>query len=163
MSLESRIATLEEVNSIRERVLEFFERCDNGGVGGETYDPERMASLWLPDGGFESGFGIAKDRDEMLGWFSDLAQTFSMHYAGNFVIDLEPGCSCATGIWNAWESPILSGKAVWGCFSHRHRYEKRDGEWYWSLWQQTEHFFTPVSSSWEDGVRVVEQGLSKGA
>lgn len=163
MSLESRITTLEELESIRERVLEFFERCDNGGVSGETYDPEAMASLWLPQGGFESGFGIAKDRDELLSWFRDLAQTFSMHYAGNFAIDIEPGHLRATGVWNAWESPILSGKAVWGCFSHRHRYEKQDGEWYWAQWHQTEHFFAPVSTSWEDGVRVIEQSISKGA
>lgn len=163
MSLESRIDTLEEIESIRERVLEMFERCDNGGAGGETYDAEGMASLWLPEGGFESGFGTAHDRDELLVWFKDLAQTFSMHYAGNYVIDVEPEHSRATGAWNAWESPTLSGKAVWGCFSHLHQYEKRDGQWFWAHWRQTEHFFTPVSSSWEEDVRVVEQGVSKGA
>ena len=83
--------------------------------------------------------------------------------AGNFIIDLELGHSRATGTWSAWETPILSGQAVWGCFTHRHGYEKRDGKWYWAQWHQTEHFFTPVSSSWEDGVRVVEQCVSKGA
>lgn len=163
MCFDDRLAKLEAIEEIRLRVLAFFESCDNGGASGETYDANALADMWVPDGRFESGPVHCRTRDEIRALFLDLAQTFSLHYAGNHIVDIEPCHRRATGSWKAWESPILSGRAVWGCFEHRHEYTKRDGRWSWTRWDQTIHFFVPTERTWIDEPRIVEQLISKGA
>ncbi|MBO4227788.1 nuclear transport factor 2 family protein [Bradyrhizobium neotropicale] len=163
MSLEARISRLEDIERLRERVVEFFEHCDTGGSTGEAYNPKALASLFLPNGRFESGDLRCIGRPAMEDLFADLAQTFCLHFAGNYVFDVRPGSDAAYGHWSAWETPVVLGKAVWGCFVHRHSYRKRDGEWYWLNWDQAIKFFVPVSDSWEQADRIVEQRFSHGA
>jgi hypothetical protein len=163
MNLAKRIARLEAIEAIRARMSFFADRCDNGGSTGETYDAVGMANLWTADGRIQNGASVWHDRTEILGLLQDLAQTLSLHFNANYIIDVDPDRSRASGHWYVWEAPILSGKAVWGCFTHNHIYRKENGEWFWELWHQTEHYFTPIDKSWEEGARVMEQRTSFGA
>jgi hypothetical protein len=161
--MSRRIRKLKKIEEIRRQMMKFGDVCDNGGSTGETYDSRGMTNLWTEDGTIRNGAGFWNGRDEIFSLLDDLAQTLSTHFAANYTISVESDGETAIGHWYVWEAPILTGKALLGCFTHDHVYSKATGEWLWPSWHQTEHFFSPFDTGWVDGPLVMEQRRSFGA
>jgi len=155
--MESRIATLEEVEAIRRQLMRLNELFD------KPYDADGLTMLWTEDGYLEACGGQFSGRSAIHEFFSDLAASFTLHYATNGVIDVDPSCRRATGQWYGWETPVVSGSALLGAFTTDQEYEKVDGEWQWSSLRETVHFLCAVDAGWVEEAEPREERRSLGA
>lgn len=140
--LESRIAKLEEIEAIRRQVVRLNELFD------KPYDADGLAGLWTETGYLEACDGQFSGRREIHEFFSDLAASFTLHYAMNGLIDVDPSLQHATGHWYGWETPVVAGSPLVGAFTSRQEYAKVAGEWQWAGLWETAHFLCAVDAGW---------------
>jgi hypothetical protein len=140
--LEARISILEEIEAIRRQFVRLNELFD------KPYDADGLARLWTETGYLEACDGQFSGRREIHQFFSDLAASFTLHYAINGLIDVDSSLQHATGHWYGWETPVVAGSPLIGAFTSRQEYAKVEGEWQWvGLWE-TAHFLCAVSAGW---------------
>jgi hypothetical protein len=140
--LETRIAELEAIEAIRRQFVRLNELFD------KPYDADGLASLWTETGYLEACDGQFSGRREIHDFFSDLAASFTLHYAMNGLIDVDPSLQHATGRWYGWETPVVAGSPLIGAFTSRQEYAKVAGEWQWAGLWETAHFLCAVGAGW---------------
>lgn len=155
--LESRIARLEAVEAIRRQLMHLDDLFD------APYDADSLAAMWTENGYLEACDGKFAGRSEIRAFFAELVASFTMHYATNGVIDVEPSCERAKGHWYGWETPVISGSALIGAFSTDQEYEKVDGEWLWRSLRETVHFLCDAESDWVKEAEPRKERASQGA
>jgi len=140
--LETRIAKLEEIEAIRRQVVRLNELFD------KPYDADGLAGLWTETGYLEACDGQFSGRREIHDFFSDLAASFTLHYAMNGLVDVDPSLQHATGHWYGWETPVVAGSPLIGAFTSRQEYAKVAGEWHLAGLWETAHFLCAVDAGW---------------
>ncbi len=94
VSLEHRVARLEDVRAIQEVMFRYTEGTDTG------YDLDKIASCFTPDGRWlAEGFADWHGRDEIRDFFGNLKQvvTMALHHATNPRIEVADDGMSATG------------------------------------------------------------------
>jgi hypothetical protein len=155
--LESRIAVLEAVEGVRRGLARLDLLFD------APYDAAGLAASWTPGGYLEACDGQFRGREEIHDFFDDLVATFTMHYATNGIIDVDPSGERAGARWYGWETPVISGEALLGAFSTRQEYERVDGAWVWSGLRETAHFLCAADSDWVHEAAPRVERASQGA
>lgn len=155
--MESRLQTLESIEAIRRQLVRLNDRFD------APYDADGLAAMWTEDGCLEACDGQFRGRKEIHGFFSDLVASFTMHYATNGVVVVEPSGQRASAHWYGWETPVISDSALIGAFSSDQEYECVGGEWRWRSLRETVHFLCSAESGWVEESEPRKERESQGA
>jgi len=158
--LEKRVARLEAVKEVERLWIDFADAMDFGGPEANVYDPDKMLSLIAEDSSSVVGVVELGSKEAIGEFWRDLAQSMSLHFMSNPLIDISGSLESAVGSWRAWETPILDDQSLLGVFSHAHEYTKVDGRWLRGRAVQTTHFFVPLGKDWAGQDRVIEQRRS---
>lgn len=155
--LESRVSRLEAISEVRRQLMRLNDLFD------APYDAKGLTAMWTEDGYLEACDGEFAGQAEIHGFFADLVATFTMHYATNGVIEVEPSCDRARAHWYGFETPVISGSALIGAFSSHQEYQKVDGEWRWRSLHERVHFLCAADTGWVEETEPRKERASQGA
>lgn len=125
-TLEQRITRLEDIEAIKQLKARYCEICD------DMHNPDRIASVFAPDGIWESAdFGKAQGHEAVRELFRGFQRmfSFSQHNVMNPIITVDG--ARATGIWylmGPW-TQADGDKAIWMTARYDDDYVKIDGQW----------------------------------
>src|SRR5438128_2659738 len=133
VSVEQRLARLENVEAIKKLKSQYAKHCDN------MYDPDGIVSLFVEDGIWEAQpFGTFRGRDEIHGFMSAVSKSivWALHFMIDPDIELADDGMSAVGTWymlglvtmTAADDPSRHEPVVMTA-NYRDTYVKVDGRW----------------------------------
>ena len=141
-TLEERIQTLEDVESIKKMKARYMNAVDY------AYKPDGIASFFTKDGIFDAGpFGRHEGYEALKKnvWIPE----FSFHTVINSVVEVDG--DKATGAWYLFEAMnVPEIGAVWGAARYEDQYVRVNGEWKIKVSKLIPFFFTPYKEGWEN-------------
>jgi hypothetical protein len=147
-ALAARVQRLEDLEAIRRVKHEYCAYCDAG------YDPEGIASLFLPEGIWDAGadFGRYVGREAIAGFFRNVGPSvaFAAHVVTNERIDVEG--ERARGVWWLVMPSTFheDGRKVdrWLFSEYTDDFVKREGRWYIAHLRSNIHRNAPHLEGW---------------
>lgn len=147
-NLAQRVRHLEDLEAIRRIKHQYCAYCDAG------YDPEGIASLFIPDGIWDAGadFGRFVGREAIASFFREVAPSvaFAAHLVTNERIDVDG--DTARGVW--WlimpSTFIEDGARVdrWLFSEYTEDFVRVDGTWYIRYLRSKVHRNAPHLVGW---------------
>jgi SnoaL-like domain len=144
-NLEKRIATLADIEAIKQLKARYCNICDNG------YDPDEIIKLFTEDGTWEGGeFGTATGPAAIARIFEGLnkAVSFAQHNALNPIIEVNG--DRATAGWYLF-CPYTSRKdnaARWIAGRYEDDHVKVNGEWKYKRLRAIIRMHAPYEKGW---------------
>src|SRR4051794_6523908 len=133
LSVEERLARIEDVEAIKKLKSTYAKYCDN------MYDPDGIISLFVEDGIWEAEpFGIFHGRDEIHAFMSEVSKSivWALHFMIDPDIDLADDRQSAIGTWYMLGLATMSDPndpsktdPVVMTANYRDHYVKVDGKW----------------------------------
>lgn len=126
MTLEDRIARLEDIEAIKQLKALYCEICDDG------HNPDRIVTIFTDDGVWEGkGIGTATGHGEIRSLFERFQKmmSFTQHMTMNPRIEVNG--DTATGTWYFF-GPFTfrdNNQAKWQATRYHEQYAKVDGVW----------------------------------
>jgi ketosteroid isomerase-like protein len=130
---------------IKERLYEFYYRCDDGDVSGA------IAQFATDDVSFDAGsFGRAEGSAAWQEWaVTDWEENvvFTRHLLHNPVIDVDGDSALGTCYYEI-PSITADGDAVWLQGTYEYEFRRVDGEWKCSSYTVRSTYATPYDQGW---------------
>jgi hypothetical protein len=149
--IEERLQRIEDVQAIAELKAAYCNAAD-GGWNRPTHDSDRVASLFVEDGVWESGkSGRGEGRAGIKALFDTFKPApFAFHRVSNPIIRVEG--DRATGEWHALVAiTFADGKALWIGGIYDDEFVRTPAGWRFRLLRFTQAFRTTIPAGWKVG------------
>ena len=142
--LEQRLTRLEDIEAIKQLKARYCAIAD------EDHNPDKITTLFVEDGIWEGGMGIAQGHEAIRQLFQRAQQRFSFshHMVTNPIIEVEG--NRAKGVWYFF-GPFTFRKnteAKWMAVRYEDDYVKVNGEWKYQHLRADLRMSAPYDKGW---------------
>ena len=145
-NLESRIARIEDIESIRALKHRYAELCD------DRYRPVALAELFTEDGVWDGGsdYGCHTGREEIEAYWRQCAANipFAIHLIVNHTIEVTTPGSAAHGWCNLFQPMTMNSSAYWAGVRYDEEYRVEGGSWKFRRISLTTRMLAPHAEGW---------------
>jgi hypothetical protein len=145
--LQSRLAKVEDIESIRCLKAHYADLCDEG------YDADALVALFTPDGEWDGGkLGCFEGRNALHKFFSGMPKTlsFAVHHLTNSAIRVNDARTQASARWYLLQTATLAsdGTAVWLAGRYEDQLLRGPEGWRFRSMKIHARFFTTHAAGW---------------